>query len=249
MLSRVVPATGLVITRSSWASALTNVLLPTLRRPTIASFISGSSADSRIVRLGRRQQRQDRVLEQPRGCGAGGRSTDERLAEAERGEVGRRGVEARGVGLVGHQDHRRPGPTDAAGHLLIGRHQAGPDIDHKQDRRRGGQAALDLGVDLGRQPVGVVEAHAAGVDQIDHAAVEFDPLHEPVAGDARGRILDGDPLLDSQLKRLDLPTLGRPTMTTWGIMAAVGLRPEMRTPRPSHRPAAAAAWHGQGSGG
>ena len=43
MLSRVVPATGLAITRSSFAKALTNVLFPTLRRPTIATFISGRS--------------------------------------------------------------------------------------------------------------------------------------------------------------------------------------------------------------
>ena len=41
MLSRVVPATGLAITRSSFARALTNVLFPTFLRPTIATFISG----------------------------------------------------------------------------------------------------------------------------------------------------------------------------------------------------------------
>ena len=43
-LSRVVPGTSLTIIRSAWASVLTNVLLPTLRRPTIATFITGSSA-------------------------------------------------------------------------------------------------------------------------------------------------------------------------------------------------------------
>ena len=42
-LSRVVPGTSLTIIRSAWASVLTNVLLPTLRRPTMATFITGSS--------------------------------------------------------------------------------------------------------------------------------------------------------------------------------------------------------------
>ena len=44
-LSRVVPGTSLTIIRSAFASVLTNVLLPTLRRPTIATFITGSSTD------------------------------------------------------------------------------------------------------------------------------------------------------------------------------------------------------------
>ena len=42
-LSRVVPGISLTIIRSAWASVLTNVLLPVLRRPTIATFISGSA--------------------------------------------------------------------------------------------------------------------------------------------------------------------------------------------------------------
>ena len=45
-LSRVVPATSLTIIRSAWASVLTNVLLPTFRRPTIATFIIGSGSDA-----------------------------------------------------------------------------------------------------------------------------------------------------------------------------------------------------------
>ncbi len=45
-LSRVVPGTSLTIIRSAWASVLTNVLLPVLRRPTMATFISGSAGAS-----------------------------------------------------------------------------------------------------------------------------------------------------------------------------------------------------------
>jgi hypothetical protein len=40
-LSRVVPGTSLTIIRGALTSVLMNVLLPTLRRPTIATFISG----------------------------------------------------------------------------------------------------------------------------------------------------------------------------------------------------------------
>jgi hypothetical protein len=42
-LSRVVPGISLTIIRSALASVLTKVLLPTFRRPTIATFIFGSS--------------------------------------------------------------------------------------------------------------------------------------------------------------------------------------------------------------
>ena len=44
-LSRVVPGTSLTIIRSAWASVLTSVLLPTFRRPTMATFITGVSGD------------------------------------------------------------------------------------------------------------------------------------------------------------------------------------------------------------
>ena len=44
-LSRVVPAISLTIIRSALASVLTNVLLPTLRRPTMAIFMIGSGSE------------------------------------------------------------------------------------------------------------------------------------------------------------------------------------------------------------
>ncbi len=59
-LSRVVPGTSLTIIRSAWASVLTNVLLPTFRRPTMATFITGSSTAC-ILRRRRRQALADRV--------------------------------------------------------------------------------------------------------------------------------------------------------------------------------------------
>ena len=49
-LSRVVPGTSLTIMRSLWARLLMNVLLPVLRRPTMASFSAGvaGGASSRV---------------------------------------------------------------------------------------------------------------------------------------------------------------------------------------------------------
>ena len=51
-LSRVVPGTSLTIIRSALASVLTNVLLPVLRRPTIATFIVGSSGGASNIAIG-----------------------------------------------------------------------------------------------------------------------------------------------------------------------------------------------------
>ena len=45
-LSRVVPGTSLVIIRSACTSVFTSVLLPTLRRPTIATFMTASCGAS-----------------------------------------------------------------------------------------------------------------------------------------------------------------------------------------------------------
>ena len=70
-LSRVVPATSLVIMRSAWASVLTNVLLPTLRRPTMATFITGSSALGRAwgaSALGSRSRIMSSSFCRPRFC-------------------------------------------------------------------------------------------------------------------------------------------------------------------------------------
>ena len=70
-LSRVVPGISLTIIRSAWASVLTNVLLPVLRRPTIATFITGS-APGFCRRLLGRQPLEDHVQQHRRGCGSAG---------------------------------------------------------------------------------------------------------------------------------------------------------------------------------
>ena len=82
-LSRVVPGISLTIIRSAWASVLTNVLLPTLRRPTIATFISGS-ARRRLDRRVSAAAVRESCRAAPRGCGSACVLTWHQLAAAER---------------------------------------------------------------------------------------------------------------------------------------------------------------------
>ena len=149
--------------------------------------------------VGLRQPGQDR-LDERFAVAVLPRAHDQRLAEAERRELMGVVVELGVVGLVGNEQDRHADFTDADGHLVVGRHEALANIDDEENDRRLGEARLDLCVDPGSEAVGVVEAHAAGVDQIDRAALQREPLHEPVACHACRRILDGDPLLDEPVE-------------------------------------------------
>ena len=149
--------------------------------------------------FGLRQPCQDR-LDERLAVAVLPRTHDQRLAEAERGELMGVVVELGVVGFVGNEQDRHADFSHADSNLTVGRHDPLPDIDDKQHDRRLDEARLDLGVDPGGEAVGVVEAHAAGVDQIDRAALQREPLHEPVACHACRRILDGDPLLDEPVE-------------------------------------------------
>ena len=71
-LSRVVPGTSLTIMRSLWARQLMKVLLPVLRRPTMASFSGSSSAGDPLV--GAAAAARDQAIEQlALGRGSAGR--------------------------------------------------------------------------------------------------------------------------------------------------------------------------------
>ena len=53
---------------------------------------------------------------------------------------------------------------------------------------------VDLLFDCGGEVVHVVDAHAAGVDQLEEAVADLDEVVDAVAGDAGRRIDDGDAL-------------------------------------------------------
>ena len=102
-LSRVVPGTSLTIIRSAWASVFTNVLLPVLRRPTMATFIVGSACA--VLRppstSGSRSTIRSSSKSRLRFCMV---LVQTSLAAAQLVEfVGLR-IELRVVGLVGHAD-------------------------------------------------------------------------------------------------------------------------------------------------
>ena len=102
-LSRVVPGTSLTIIRSAWASVLTNVLLPTLRRPTMASFIT----PSRRRRAGRSSAGSSSTAVQQRVPAAILRGAGAHHLAAELVEFVGLAVQPGVVGLVGHADDRR----------------------------------------------------------------------------------------------------------------------------------------------
>ena len=63
---------------------------------------------------------------------------------------------------------------------------------------------LDLALDLLGKVVGVLDAHAAGVDQFGEAAADVDQVRNAVAGDAgrridNGKSLPGEPVEDARL--------------------------------------------------
>ena len=132
MLSRVVPGTSETITRSASARLLMNVLLPTLRRPTMASF----SADF----AGRR----------PRRCPAGSfarmasnssvlaelliGADGERLAVAQPEELADLLGEFLGIGLVRDEDDRLLYRAEPIRDLLVERHDPFADIDDETPR-------------------------------------------------------------------------------------------------------------------
>ncbi len=120
-LSRVVPGTSLTIIRSAWASVLTNVLLPTLRRPTMATFITGSSTDSSSERRG--QPLQDHVAAVLADSGRLWCCTPDQLAAPQPVELVGLRVELFRVGLVGHADDRLVDVPQPLGHLLVQRHE------------------------------------------------------------------------------------------------------------------------------
>ena len=77
--------------------------------------------------------------------------------------------------------------------LLVQRHQPGPDVHDEQDDVRLFDADGDLPFDLGRQVVGILDADAAGVDQLEIPALGLDERGNAVPGDPGGRVDDADP--------------------------------------------------------
>ena len=192
-LSRVVPGTSLTIIRSACASVLTSVLLPTFRRPTIATFITGSGGASSAASSGRfRQPLADRVEQFRLAAIFLGADADHLPREAVE-SVGL-GLQRRRVGLVDHQHDGHGDVPQPFGHGLVQRDGPLAAIDDEQHDLGGIDRRLNLVLDLIGQVVDVFDAHAAGIDQFGETAVEIDQMGDAVARDPGRGIDDGKPL-------------------------------------------------------
>ena len=148
-LSRVVPGTSLTIDRSCPIKALSNRLLPTFGRPTIAILgpsVSGSSSNSR--------QRFDDAVEQIAGAGAVIGRDGDRIAEAELVKLERVVAALDIVGFVGDEDRRFVGAAKNIGDFMVAGGDARFGVDHQDDDvsfvDRGLRLLAGVARDLGR---------------------------------------------------------------------------------------------------
>ena len=112
------------------------------------------------------------------------------------------------VGLVGHADHRRLHVAEPLGNLAVQRRDAVAGIDDKEDHRGRVDGRLDLLLDVLGQVVDVLDAHAAGIDQLDEALAELSKERDAIAGHAGRRIDDGQPLAGEPVEKARLAHIG-----------------------------------------
>ena len=116
--------------------------------------------------------------------------------------------QSRVVGLVGHADHRHLHVAEPLGHLAVQGRQAVAGIDDKEDHRSRVDGRLDLLLDVFGQIVDVLNAHAAGIDQLDKAFAELREVRNTIAGHAGRRIDNGQPLAGEPVEKTRLAHIG-----------------------------------------
>jgi hypothetical protein len=123
-------------------------------------------------------------------------------------ELVRLAVQLGVVGLVGQAQHRHADVAKPLGHLLVQGGDTLPGVHHEEDEGRRLDGHLDLLLDGFGQVVDVLDAHAAGVDQLHEALAELDELGQAVARHARRRIDDGDPASRKPVQHARLAHVG-----------------------------------------
>jgi hypothetical protein len=122
-----------------------------------------------------------------------------------------------GIGLVHRQRQRPSQALQHARQVAIGAGDFRPPVDQQNDLRRAFQHKLRLAQNLARDVLLVFHHDAAGIDQFEAAP------RCSACPCMRSRVIPGSsptmarrwPVM--RLKRVDLPTFGRPTMTTVGM--------------------------------
>ena len=205
MASRVVPATESTTMRSSPMMALRREDLPTLGRPTMAVRTTSSSSSAGSV-SGRMLG--DRVEQLLRGQAVGGGDGDH-LPYREAVEVGDPVLAATAVHLV-HRDHDGlAGAAEHLGDVLVEAGDALFRVHHEDDDVGLFDSELHLLDDLDLEGVSV-GLQAAGVDQHEPLAIPFAVRIDAVAGDAGGRLLDGEALPGEAIEEGGLAHVGPP---------------------------------------
>ena len=215
-LSRVVPGTSLTIIRSLSARLLMKVLLPVLRRPTMASLrATGLSAFSASPRFLGRQPFGNQLQQQVAVAVLLG--TDQhQLAAAELVELGRWRLDLRRVALVGDTQDRLGDVTQPGHHFLVERRDAVAGIDDEQDNAGLVMAAsicfsmCEVRLSTSLMPMPPVSTSSKKRSSILMRLVIRSRVTPAVGSTMAMR------RRASQLNSDDLPTLGRPTMATTG---------------------------------
>src|ERR1017187_8956200 len=198
--SRVVPATGERMPRSSPVSALSRVDLPTFGRPMMATLIpaaAGGSSTGASPRANPSVTRSSRAST-PMPCS--GDAEPEEL-------VGQAVAELR-IDLV---DRQRDGLTQALEHqgeVAIAAGDFGAPIHQEDDVVGGFQNEFGLAEDLPRDVLLVVHDDAAGIDQLEAPAVVFGSPMYTVARDAGFVSDDGAPLSCDAIEKSGLSYVG-----------------------------------------
>src|SRR5262249_18386263 len=116
-----------------------------------------------------------------------------KLAAAKLIELGRLRLQLFGVALVRYAHDRLGRVAKPLGDFFVQRHQAGASVHHEQHDARLIDSRFDLAFDLGSQVIDILDAHAAGIDQLEETAVGPDQRGDPVTRHAGRRINDGNP--------------------------------------------------------
>ena len=220
--SRVMPASGPVSSRSSPSSRLISVDLPVLGRPTTAMRIGFSAAAAGVAasasssvggRFG--QRRAQRIVESGQPLAVLGADRD-RVAETQRIGFKNAGLAGTPFALVGDDDRRLARFAHQIGKGAIGRSRAGARIDEKEHGVGLRQGSGRLRLDLRRKAFAI----AIGLSSPAVSMTLNDRSPSLPSPSRRSRVTPGRSSTSARraptrrLNRVDLPTLGRPTMAT-----------------------------------
>ena len=125
--------------------------------------------------------------------------------EAEGVELDRIGLARGVVALVDDEDHRRIGPSQPIGHLVVERRESGMGVDDEEDQvrllDRHPRLVLHALLDVGAR----LELEAAGVDHGERAAVPLGGAVDAIPGGARDVGDDRQALADEPVEERALP--------------------------------------------